>query len=271
MRGGIVRYGDAQAGARERLRRRVGIWILRFRIWSRAPRNWLGLLFFLGMWVGIGWPIYEKHWARGVAHTALAAVLALVKFRVFLAPPSLMKIVRRDYRERKFALYRLVKRLQRDGLRDQSDVVRFQRDVLALVASYVRSHRADTDGSAIFVSLLVEDGDDLVVIARNEERRPVDLRYPRTEMFADEVFKTGEAATTGDVRALFKDSHRRHASIMAIPVLGEGSKVLAVVSIDSRRTFEFDADLADLADGLMPYAGLLELSLTVDLARTGRD
>jgi hypothetical protein len=140
------------------------------------------------------------------------------------------------------------------------EVSRFQRETLELVASYVRSHRADFSATQIYVNLLVEDGDELVVIARDSEHRKPGARYQRRLMAAATVFENGDHLVVGNVQREYGDVDKPYRSILLLPVRGPQT-VLAVLSIDSAKAHHFDLEGRDLERYLAPYTALLEWSL----------
>jgi hypothetical protein len=103
-------------------------------------------------------------------HTAATIAFVMGKAFVFSTDRT-MKVVRAKYLARKTMLYRLIKDLQRHRTCRRPNGCAFSRRRLYLIASFVRSHRADLSESEIYVSLLVEDGADIVVVARDREHR----------------------------------------------------------------------------------------------------
>lgn len=171
-----------------------------------------------------------------------------------------MKLVGFKYLERKVLLYTLIKDLQRSPTMTDGERARFQRDVLRLIASYVRSHRSDFSETEIYVNLLVPRGDDLIVAARDSDHRLPSATYPRRVMAAARVFETGDYVVVGDVHREYGDAEKPYRGILLLPVRGPSS-VLAVVSIDSAKPHHFDLEGRDLERYLLPYMALLEWSL----------
>jgi GAF domain-containing protein len=153
--------------------------------------------------------------------------------------------------------------MQRRGSLTNPEVAEYQKEALCLIASFVRGHRADPSGTEIFANLLVEDGDDLVVVARNQDHRNPGARYPKEGMLAWGAILSGNAVCVGDIKKCIPSeaSTKPYRSIMAIPVMGE-DRILGVVSIDSTRPHHFDAELNDLERYLAPYVCLLGWSIT---------
>jgi hypothetical protein len=181
-----------------------------------------------------------------------------------------MQLLRRNYGERKLKLYALLQDLQRPEPLAAGEVQRFQQEALALIANYVRDHRADRSGTQIFVNLLVEEGDDLVVVARDQPHRDRSARYPKAMMLATRALETQDAATVGDVYLEFPDTPRGkpYRSILVVPVVLEAERrAVGVVSIDSSRPYHFESDFKGLVTALMPYACLLAWTLKNGPAR----
>jgi hypothetical protein len=157
-------------------------------------------------------------------------------------------------------------------------------DVLGLIVLHVRDVRGNHDPKRtdVFASLLMEDGDDLVVVARDAQlhsrayERPIPERHKRTGMLAAAAFGSKSVAGTGDMLSDFPDGPRNkpYRSILAIPVFGtkDDQQVLAVVSIDSSRPYFFESFKRGLVErsletGLRPYLGTLALALECLVSR----
>lgn len=199
----------------------------------------------------------------GLVGIGLFVVVQLIrKWRE--SSPANMKLVERDYLRRKLGMYKAIIDAQNwpQLAKAQHSVENYQREVLQLIASYVRGHRGDQKGTTVFANLLVEDGDELVVIARDREHRQTPARYPKRGMIAWEALTTGDYQFTGDVYADYPDTQagKKYHSILVIPVRSHG-KVLGVVSIDSSKHYHFDLDYTDLVEYLQPYIALLVWSL----------
>ncbi len=180
-----------------------------------------------------------------------------------LVSPKHMKLLQRGYTQRKLAMYMLVQDLSRASEMTDQEVERFRSDALALIAQYVRDHRLDMKATEIFVNLLVEEGEDLVVVARDRPHRIDAARYPKAGMLAVEPFTNGESAITGDVYRDFPETppNKPYRSILAIPVRNPQGQIVGVVSIDSPRRYHFDRHQRDLSEGLSPYVALLAWTL----------
>jgi GAF domain-containing protein len=142
------------------------------------------------------------------------------------------------------------------------EIAEFQQDALQLIASYVRGHRSDPAGTKIFANLLVEDGADVVVVARDHEHRLAGVRYPKTSLVAWDTIQSGEMAVIGDIEREAPGSvrSRKYRSIMVLPIMNEG-RVLGAVSVDSTKPHHFDLDCETLQRYLAPYVCLLGWTL----------
>jgi hypothetical protein len=169
-----------------------------------------------------------------------------------------LKAFERNAAERSATLYRALTDLQRREELTGEEVQRYQRDVLGYIAQYVRDHRRNSGTPTIFANLLVVEGDELVVVARDREHRVTRARYPKLRMPAWEAMETGLVQLTGDVRADYPGmaAGRPYNSILAIPVYHRGQRV-AAVSIDSSNRYHFDLDWRELVDHLAPYVAML--------------
>lgn len=240
------------------------LFIAKHYAWTsvRSWRWWLQVVLLL-MQIGI---LLQPIWALGVKSYGFSFVafigITIAKRWKDTAPQN-RKVVARNYDERKLRMYTLVHAIQQHELMTGPEIVQFQRDTLELIAAYVRDHRLDWSSKpTIFANLLVEDGADLVVVARDSEHRSTPARYPKDKMLAWTALTTGEAAVTGDVCRDFPETSRdrSYRSILAVPVHRDG-QVVGVVSIDSSQPFHFDLSAAELDTHLKPYVALLAWTL----------
>jgi hypothetical protein len=227
----------------------------RLRVALGSPSWWWQTVLVVGFWVLLGLPVYQASIKRGILHTVFAVVLTVGRAWRYASPKN-MQLVRRGYLERKSLLYRLLKEMQYRERMTAADVERFRVDVLNLIASYVRSHRADTEGTEIFVNLIVEDGDHVVVVARDKDHRKPGARYAKDDMIVWRAMRNGEAAFSGDLQAEFPETtDKPYRSVLALPIHGDGT-VVGVISIDSTRRHHFDVEHSDLERALAPYVCL---------------
>lgn len=233
----------------------------RVRINLKSKKWWISTGLLIGFWIALGMPVYEKGLAQGIAHTMLALILAGGRARRYAAPRD-MQLVEHEYLTRKGRLYSLLKKLMYRERMSATEVTLFQEETLQLIASYVRGFRADLRGTEIFTNLVIEDGDDLVVVARDRDHRQPAARYPKADMVAWEAIQTGEAAVVGDLQAQIPHvgAKKRYRSILSVPIFGPQG-VVGAVSIDSLRPHDFDSECDKLVSGLAPYVCLLGWTL----------
>lgn len=253
-----------RGGLRARAKKYLRVFWYRAGIAARSPKWWLWNVTILGFWVALGWPVYQKGISRGLLHTALA-MLALGGKAVRWASPRMLQIVERNYLERKARLYMLLREMQKQMYTKDPPTeearLRFQRDALDLITSYVRGHRADHNGTIIFANLLVEDGDDIVVVARDKEHRVPLARYPKEGMIAWKAMQTGNTQICSDATKLLAPGREMsYRSILAIPIRND-ERILGVVSIDSSLPYHFDLEVDALERALAPYVCLLGWTL----------
>ena len=237
----------------------------RLRASLRSRRWWVTNVLVLGFWVLIGWPVYQKSIGQGIIHT-LVAILALSGRAIRYSGAKTTQLVPADYLERKALLYALIKTMQRRDELAPAEVAAFRQDALKLIANYVRSHRADTAAIEIFVNLMIEDGEDLVVVARDRDHRQAGARYPKRAMLAWAALESGETVATGDLASLAPQypgdgARKNYRSVMVLPVRGDGGAVVGVVSIDSSRPHHFDIEISELERSLAPYVCILAWTL----------
>lgn len=212
----------------------------------------------------LAYPLFKIGWRHGLAYTSLWILTGLYKAYKD-AHPSHLPLLQQSYLTRELRLHKVLSRaLARGSFRMSVQEQReLQVEILELVAAYVREHRNDLSSTQIFASLLVEDKDELVVVARDRAGRQVPARRPREGMLAAQVFQTGVDCCTGDVSVDFPDTpaDKSYRSILAIPVKDANHKVRAVVSIDSSLAYHFDDDRRELVTYLYPYVSLMLCTL----------
>lgn len=232
---------------------------------AREPSTIIGAVFLLGFLVLTGIPLWVKPW-HGVIHL-IASLFAIAAKAWRAAGMSWdgMQVVVREYRTRKVRLKTLVETLaQRASPPKREDADRFNGEVLSLIASFVRGHRGDLQETKIFVNLLVEDGDQLVVIARNQAHRVPGARYDKGRMLAWASLRSGNALAVGDMNAhpelAVGGKPKPYRSILVLPIRAT-DRMLGVVSIDSSLPHHFDLEWEDLERYLQPYLSLLTWTL----------
>jgi len=222
-----------------------------------------GRLAFLASYV---WIPVSYHFNIKAAPITRIAVLTfttgmLMKALKTSAPEGLTYLPQ-NYLDRKYALSAKIENTFRMFEMPPSEIQAFREGVLQIIAQYVRDHRGDRKGRSIFANLLIEDGPDIVVLARDQEHRKPMVRCPRSEMIATSVFETGEIEAVGDLRKEFPHLPQKpYSSFMVVPIR-LGTKIVGSVSIDSAERYRFDFEAGALAASLMPYIKLLAWTLT---------
>lgn len=240
------------------LRRQIAIFWNGIVAWALAP-GWLTKLLLTAGSVGLlVWPIVKQGgWKQPAGYICVWSLIAVWKAYRELSPKN-MQLIQRNYLARKLMVYRIVREMERAPLMSHAEVATYQQEVLHLIATYVRDHRADTKGIQIFANLLVEDGDCIRVVARDRLHRESSVLLPKRGSLAWAALKTGEPKLTGDVYADYPETAtgKPYRSILVIPVR-RGPKVLGVVSVDSARRYHFDREMKNLVEYLSPYVAFL--------------
>jgi hypothetical protein len=149
-------------------------------------------------------------------------------------------------------------------------------NILDCIALHVRDARGshDKERTDVFVCLLVEDGEDMVVVARDSGqhstryRREIPARYPKASMLAGRALIAKRALGVGELVRDYPEgpTNKPYRSVLAIPVLREDGSALGVVSVDSTRPYFFESFKSghvenELETGLLPYTQTLLLAL----------
>jgi len=247
-------------------RRQLMIWRHQIAHWWHHGKGFQRLVYG-GLWISVLWKAVV---AAGLWGKIAGAIVCAMKFKVVIGEidPRHMPLFWRTLNERQLMLKNLVTTLQQwGGVRPNPDQRRaFQVDVLKLVASLVRDHRADLGGKKIFVNLIVRVGDDVEVIARANDNRTVPMRYTKYQCsIAWKALETGVPQLTGD---LYADAPKTtpgksYQSVLALPVKLR-NRVLAVVSIDSELKHHFYSHFDKLQTLLGPYVQLIASAIDED-------
>ena len=252
----IVRISRAPKAALQARRRITVVWYqLRGELVSRE--FWVRLVLIVVQISSIAVPLFKAGIKTGILSLGgFVGTWFLRSWRETRRPN--LKAFERNAAERSTTLYRAVSDLQRREELTPEEVQRYRCDVLRYIAQFVRDHRRDSGSPTIFANLLVADGDDLVVVARDREHRITMARYPKAPMLAWEAITTGLVQLTGDVRTDYPDTARGkpYTSILTIPVFHRGRPV-AAVCIDSSSRYHFDLEWRELVDHLAPYVAML--------------
>jgi hypothetical protein len=159
----------------------------------------------------------------------------------------------------------------------RADVQDMVSDILSLIVSHVRDHRGShqEDEYDVFANLLLPDGADLVVVARDralrskDYSRPVPKRYPTAALLCGEAIAKRQVLSVGDIHRerLGTPRDKPYNSVLAVPIeRADGSGMLGVLSVDSTRPYFFKTftpnALEDrLENNLQPYVRMLSLVL----------
>lgn len=210
-------------------------------------------------------------WSKFTVLTFLAWLGSMVVKAWNAHGPENLTVMTKNYRQRKYALRNQIVAMHRMHEMGPQEVLAFREETLRIIALYVRDHQADWDGTKIFVNLLVEDGDDLVVIARNEPHRSPLARYPKAQMAATDAFVRGDFVVIGDLRSVHPaQTGKKYCSILVLPIF-LGPKIVGAVSLDSEVRYHFDGLERTLWDGLLPYIALLAWTLAPRHVREALD
>jgi hypothetical protein len=201
-------------------------------------------------------------------------------FDVFVRGGSVLKpingrVFRSKRKTQTAAVLARIAFLTRRGHTTTKELEQLVTDILDCIALHVRDARGshDEDRIDVFVSLLVEDGNDFVVVARDsglhsiKHRRPVPVRHPKGMMIASRATEAKRAVSVGDLCHEYPEGpqNKPYRSILAIPMIND-DEVVSVVSIDSTRPYFFQSfktgDVEnELENGLLPYIQTLRLAL----------
>jgi hypothetical protein len=150
-------------------------------------------------------------------------------------------------------------------------------DILDVIGLHVRDHRGNHSKNVqVFATLLLVDGDELVVVARDrnlahkDRKRPVPVRYPKALLAAGRAVESRSAVSVGDYHIEYPEfpKDKPYRSILVIPLTSskDDNVIFGVVSIDSSRPYFFQsftpgAAENELENTLAPYLHTLVLVL----------
>ena len=242
--------------------------VSRHYVWvhMRTSASWLRLL---GHAVPLGATLAILFTKAGVAWGSTATILWVCNYfwKAWRDGRRSAQPVERNATIRSVALNTLISDLLRCNEMTPHERERFQSETLSLVASFVRDHRRDSSSPKIFANLLVEDGDNLVVVARDAEHRKHRARHPKEGMIVWAAMRDNEPLTTGDLYADYPltPPGKAYRSILVIPVRYNHA-VVGAVSIDSPSLYHFDRHAEELVDHLAPFVTLLSWTLAPKIA-----
>lgn len=207
-----------------------------------------------------------KHYALPTFAVYLVAIL--VKRKGDFSPENLQLRVEGSA-ERKAhmaaAIMLLDTRLREGNQLTTADKDQIRGYALDAIVSFVRSHRSDIDQVKIFANLLVEEGENLVILRRDSNCKRALKAYPKDGLLAGRALELGTIAGTGLIGHEFPETpgNKPYRSVLIIPILplGRSKKPLGAVSIDSSEPFHFNTHENNLETALMPYTRLLATTL----------
>lgn len=187
------------------------------------------------------------------------------------------------------AILQRVNTLLEDGDPPVQRVRELISDILDVIVSHVRDHRGNHEHVEVFANLLLIDGDDLVVVARDPNlttskdlKRTTPARYPRAVLAAGRAIEGRTVVSVGDYHLEYRElpKNKPYRSVLAIPLLkgsletgpdGE-TQIVGALCIDSSRPYFFEAFKPgilenELENSLAPYTHLLILVLESLLSR----
>jgi hypothetical protein len=218
--------------------------------------------FYVGayVWIPIA-AVFKVDTPRLTVGAVVTLVLYHTKRAIKETSAEHMQFLEKNYTTRKYALGELIVEMHRLAEMTADEVSGFQERTLRLIAQYVRDHRADLKGQSIFANLLIEHGDDVVVLSRDKPHRVPMVRHPKAQMAATSVFQDGEMVVIGDLETeLPNGPKKRYRSFMVLPIY-LGAKIVGALSIDSTERYHFDFEAEELWVCLLPYVNLLAWTL----------
>lgn len=202
-----------------KIRRHLHVCWFRFRYWAGQGSVLERILYTL---VYLYLPLTAASQLGLSNHTiygliALVGALGVKAYRD--SSPKHMQQLAQGYLTRKLLLDRLVRDVPRAGIMSPHEIARFQQEALHLIATYVRDHRRDVRAKQIFANLLIGDGDDMVVVARDRPHRTGSARYPKKRMLAARALETGRTQLVGELYAEWPDTEgsKSYRSILSDP------------------------------------------------------
>ena len=255
------RTSKAPGPAQQAQKSVIVVW---YRVWCelKSGYSWFRLIMISLQLAAIGIPVFKASVKTGFLSLGGFLFFWFIRSWKDGQRPN-VKVFERNSAERSATLYRVVADLQRREDLTAAEVERFRSDVLVYIAQYVRDHRRDSGSPTIFANLLIAEGDDLVVIARDREHRTPLARYRKDGMLAWSVIATGQVQFTGDVQRDSPETAvgKPYSSILVIPVLYR-KMIVGAVSIDSPSRYHFDLEWRELTDHLAPYVAMLGWTLS---------
>lgn len=182
--------------------------------------------------------------------------------------------------ERKAATAAIIQRINcliTRGPASLDDAKVILRDLLDVVVLHIRDHRGSfrDERPEVFANLLLVDGDELVVVARDkvshstQYQRPVPVRYPKATMLCGRAIESKKVISVGLLTQAYPEgpTNKPYKSILAMPLFGARDDVpYGALSIDCSRPYFFESFIPgqaenDLENSLQPYIHLITLVL----------
>ena len=222
-----------------------------------------------------GWLVLEIFLIIAIANIVVNILNSSLLMKDYLSPSS-GKIWRED---RKIATAGIIKRVTLNiekGGTSLEEVHTLLKDVLDVIVSHVKDHRGShsKDRYDVFANILLEDGDKLVVVARDSIQhnqtyeRKIPAWYKRSSLLCGRALDCQKPLSVGDLVVAYPEGPRNkpYRSILAVPLLGTDDKGYGCLSIDSSRPYFFESFATDqledgLEKGLQPYIQLITMTL----------
>lgn len=206
-----------------------------------------------------------------------------MSIRDFFSPKS----GRKWHGQRKSAQAGIIKRINiniASGTISETEIRSILSDILDVIVLHVRDYRGSHQDKKkeVFASLLIEQGDDVVVVARDslshtsQYERRIPAVYSKALMLCGRAMAAKKALSIGKLRDEYPEGpqNKPYASILAIPLFSsDGDRVFGCVSVDCSKPYFFqsftpDQVENDLENSLQPY---LQLITMVSECFVGRD
>ena len=205
------------------------------------------------------------------------------KIKDFLSPKS----GRKWLNERKAALAGIIKRINLSLAKDslsQAEVQQTVKEILDLIVLHVRDYRGhhNIQKKEVFANLLIERGDDLVVVCRDsvsespQYERPIPAVYSKAGMLCGRAMEARKPLSIG----MLTDEHpegpqnKPYKSILALPLFTTSDdRVYGCVSVDCSRPYFFQSFTPEAAENqmensLQPYLQLITMALECFVGRS---
>ncbi|WP_143735043.1 GAF domain-containing protein [Methylocaldum sp. 14B] len=144
------------------------------------------------------------------------------------------------------------------------NLMHVRKKLLECIVEHVREYRGDLYGTKIYSNLLIREGEEIVVVARDSPSRKEGVRYSKDALLSSKVFDEIKAISCGRARD-HTERHIEYESFMALPVVDYNNNTcLAVITIDSTEPHHFDDIYQSLETMLRPYTRTLAITFTLE-------